>query len=453
MNLMRKITLIFLLLNIAIYSSAQKSSNSPYSFHGLGELNILDNASFIGIGNSKISFIDSTVLNYYNPASYNSLAKHQPLFSFGVSSRLSTYSKNGNSYNSYLTSIQHFVIAFPFAKRFGLAIGLKPFSSKGYDFSTRVKVGSDSLKYIYEGSGNISEAFVGFSSEIINYRGAKLSLGGNLGYLFGRVIDTRKSTVLNSGSLTNSGGVNTKTYRVKGLHYTLGLHYTQKFNDRNLIGISAVFEPFQKLNATYEDVLFYSSNINDPNIYDSLSLNDSLTGNLSNIPTYTFGLNYQLNFKGKKNSTNPINSQLSLHVTYEIADWSSYENSFNTGVSSNFLVSNKYTFGLQYLPETDFIRNKQMTKFYHRIKYRTGVYYNQTPYLINNEQITDFGTTIGFGIPIIIKSSLSSINFGFSYGNRGISDKNDLRERYYSINIGLTIAPGADKWFVKRKLN
>ncbi len=453
MNLLRKLTLLFLLVNIAVYNYAQKSSNSPYSFYGLGELNTLDNATFIGVGNSKITFIDSTVFNYYNPASYSSLAKHQPLFSFGISSKLSTYSENGSSYDAYIASIQHFVIAFPFAKRFGLALGLKPFSSKGYDFSNKVKIGTDSLQYFYEGSGDISEAFIGFSSEIFNYKGAKLSLGGNLGYLFGQIIDTRKSTVLHSGSSLNSGGVNTKTYRIKGLHYTLGLNYTQKFNDRHQIGISAVFEPFQKLRAEFEDVLFYSSNIDNPNVYDSLSLNDSLSGSLSNVPTYTYGLNYQFSFKGRKNSTNPLNSQLGIHITYEVADWTNYRNSFETNVANNFLVSNKYTFGLQYLPETDFVRNKQMTKFYHRVKYRAGIYYEQMPYSTNNEQVTDLGTTIGFGIPIIIKSSLSSINFGFSYGNRGTSNSNDLRQSYYGINIGLTIAPGADKWFVKRKLN
>ena len=453
MNLMRKLTLVFFLLNIFAYSYAQKGSNSPYSFHGLGELNTLDNATFLGVGNSKISLIDSTVVNYYNPASYSSLAKHHPLFSFGVSSRLSKYSENGGSYNAYLTSIQHFVIAFPFAKRFGLAFGLKPFASKGYDFFTKELVGTDSLQYIYEGSGSISEGFLGFSAEIFEYRGAKLSLGGNLGYLFGQIVDTRKSTVLHSGSLINSGGINTKTYRIQGLHYTLGLNYTQKINERHSIGVSAVFEPFQKIKAKYEDVLFYSSNINNPNVYDSLSLNDSLSGKLSNIPTYTVGVSYQFNFKGKKNSTNPLNSQLALHATYELADWSSYRNTFETGVTSSFLVSNKYTFGLQYLPETNFIRNKQMTKFYHRVKYRAGVYYTQMPYSTNNEQVTDFGTTFGLGIPVIIKSSLSSINFGFSYGNRGTSDQNALKESYYGISIGLTIAPGSDKWFVKRKLN
>ncbi len=450
---MRKLTLVFLLLIIAVLANAQKGSNSPYSFHGLGELNTLDNATFIGVGGSRISLIDSSVLNYYNPASYSALAKHHTLFSFGVSSRLSKYSENGSSYNSYLTSIQHFVIAFPFAERFGLAFGLKPFSSKGYDFSSKELVGTDSLQYFYQGSGSISEAFMGFSATVLNYRGAKLSLGGNLGYLFGQVVDTRKSTVLHSGSLLNSGGINTKTYRVKGLHYTLGLNYSQKINDRNTLAFSAVFEPFQTINADFEDALFYSPNINNPNLYDSLSVNDSISGKLSNIPTYTFGVNYLFSFYGKKNTTNPLNSQLGVHITYEIADWSSYRNTFQTAIPTSFLVANKYTFGLQYLPETNYIRNKQMTKFYHRVKYRAGIYYSELPYTTNDLQVTEFGTTFGLGIPIIIKSSLSSINFGFSYGNRGTTNSNDLKERHYGINIGLTIAPGSDKWFVKRKLN
>jgi Na+/phosphate symporter len=93
------------------------------------------------------------------------------------------------------------------------------------------------------------------------------------------------------------------------------------------------------------------------------------------------------------------------------------------------------------------------SKFYHRIKYRAGIYQFTLPNQTNNEQVTDFGTTFGFGIPIVVQNSLSSINLGVTIGKRGIADSQAFREQYYGINLGFSIAPGTDKWFVKRKLN
>jgi hypothetical protein len=53
----------------------------------------------------------------------------------------------------------------------------------------------------------------------------------------------------------------------------------------------------------------------------------------------------------------------------------------------------------------------------------------------------------------VVQNSLSSINLGVTIGKRGIADSQAFREQYYGINLGFSIAPGTDKWFVKRKLN
>ena len=452
---MHKLILVVLAAFVSILSFGQTGTNSPFSTYGLGEVGGLDHAAFIGIGNSTITMNDSTILNYYNPASYNSLAKHKPLFSFGVASRYSIYSENGKESSNTLTSIQHMAMAFPFAKRFGLGVGIKPYSSRGYDFSTRTKVNDDSLHYVYSGSGGLNEFFGGLSIKALEFKGAKLSLGANFGYIFGQVTNTRKSGLIDANTESNNyaGGINSKLIQAKAFHYTLGATYSQKIKEKHEINVSAVFDPFQKINTEYQNVLFYSSNVNNPNVYDTLAVFDTLTGNLSTVPTITYGLNYVYNFTGRKKHTNPLNSQLSFHATYASAQWSRYENTFDPTFTNTFLNSTKLTFGLQYLPETNFIANKSLTKFHHRVKYRIGVYQQLLPYETNNEQVKDFGTTFGFGIPVIVKNSLSSINFGFSVGKRGVSDANALNEQYYGFNVGISIAPGADKWFVKRKLN
>ncbi|MBL1281394.1 MAG: hypothetical protein COA33_014035 [Fluviicola sp.] len=446
---MRKVFLSFFALLIATGSFAQKSSNSPFSSYGLGEIGGLDHAAFIGIGNSTITMLDSTTLNFYNPSSYSNLSKHQPLFSLGVSSKLSQYAENGLSSTGSVTSIQHFALAFSFAKRFGLAFGLKPFSSRGYEFSSRIKVGTDSINYVYEGTGSLNEVFAGLSVRAIDYKGAKLSFGANLGYVFGRLTNTRKSGLITSGTTVYSGGVSTKQVQAKAFRYTLGFNYSQVLKKNHLFGVSVVYDPFQKIKAEYEDALFFSSNIDNVNAYDTLTVNDTLSGNLSTIPTLTYGLSYELSFKARKNKTNELDSKIAFHLSYSTAEWKRYENTFDPNFTNTFLNSTKMTFGIQYLPDTDI----SMSKFHHRIRYRAGVYQVNMPYVTNGEQVSDFGTTFGFGIPVVIQNSLSSVNFGFSIGNRGISDGNALKERYYGFNIGISIAPGSDRWFVKRKLN
>ena len=111
------------------------------------------------------------------------------------------------------------------------------------------------------------------------------------------------------------------------------------------------------------------------------------------------------------------------------------------------------TFGIEYIPEAEFQLNTATTSFLARVRYRAGFYSYTLPYATNGQQVSDFGTTFGFGIPVAVQKSLSSINFGFSVGSRGVADQNAFKEQYYGINIGVSIAPGADKWFVKRKLN
>ena len=118
------------------------------------------------------------------------------------------------------------------------------------------------------------------------------------------------------------------------------------------------------------------------------------------------------------------------------------------------MQASKMSFGIQFIPEAEFQLNTATTKFLARVRYRAGFYYYTLPYSTNGLQVSDLGTTFGFGIPISVQKSLSSINFGFSVGSRGVADETQLKESYYGISVGVSIAPGeAEKWFRKRKLN
>jgi hypothetical protein len=429
----------------------QKLSTSPYSFYGIGEKGGLDNATFAAFGNNHAGIMDSTILNYYNPSTYNLLSKGQPLFSFGISSRLSLFKQGDRSEFNMTSSLQHIVMAFPVRKHFGLAFGLKPFSSRGYNFYSGQSLSStDSIVYNYVGSGNTNEVFLGLSSTLVKYNNSWLSVGMNAGYVFGETKNTRRSYIHSSTAQVFPGGIDQRASRLSTFHYDLGLYFNQKFRQHNFT-LSAIIEPAQTLRGTFDYGLYFSSSIDDELLYDTL-LFETSTDNVTTGLSYELGLTYVYQFRDSQDKARKTNSQLLLATSYGMTDWESFSAPFND--SLELLNARKLTFGIQFTPEVDLFSKSSTLKFYQKLHYRAGAYLNTTPYSANNQQLGDKGITFGIGIPVSTLKSLSSINLGFAIGNRGTGIESTLNESYYGINLGITIAPGiTERWFRNPKLN
>jgi hypothetical protein len=441
------LTLFF--VGISLFNFAQLST-SPYTSYGFGEKGNLDHAAFTGIGNSNITYFDSTVLNYFNPATYNTLAQGQPIYSIGLSSRVSFYNQGNLRTTNATAYFDHFAMAFTLKKHFGLAFGLKPYTRKGYSVYDRVKAGTDSIKYSYLGSGNTSQLFLGLSTNIVKYKNSTLSVGANLSYLFGASTNERQSTLI-SAAAAEIGGVEWNQLIVKSFQYDLGAFYKFELKNKHVFTLAATYEPSQKIAATKDEYLFYGA-IGSPSSYDTLFSNPAQRGHLQIAPTYNLGFNYQLRFSDERKNNSIRNSSLDLHASYSATDWTKYSSSFDT--TSNLLATTKFTVGIQYTPEASFLDNSNQSKFLERVRYRAGYYQYTLPYTIQGRQISDQALTFGLGFPILSQRSASSINFGFSYGKRGSGIDTDLKEQYIGINFGLSIAPSnADRWFRKRKLD
>lgn len=448
---MRKQVLTVIAVLSAVISFGQNLTNSPFSYYGIGEIGGLEHATINGVGNSTTTYFDSTVLNYFNPASYNTLSTGQPLFSTGISTRLSTYEENGLSNKDYIAGFNHFAMAFPIRKHFGLAFGLKPFSRKGYEIQDAEAVGTDSIYYTYLGDGGINEAFLGVSSNIFKFQNSRLAVGANFGYLFGESSSIRRSSL---NGATN-GGSNERYMRVKSFHYDLGMYFTQNITNNSTITLAASIDPSQKFNATFDDGLYYRYYSSDFNtfIYDTLSYTSG-EGTITSASTYNLGLNYKLMLTPDSTNNRRLNSEFAFHLNYGSTDWSTFNRSFGND-SAAYLSTTRFTFGIQYTPEVKIVGSSSTkSKFYEKIKYRAG-YYNYTlPYVSEGTQVVDQGFTVGFGIPVITQRSNSSVNLGFSMGNRGNELNTGINESYYGIQFGITIAPGSqERWFRKTKLN
>lgn len=439
------LTILFVVIVAQI--NAQNTSSSPYTSFGFGEKGNIEHSVFTGIGNSTVTYFDSTIINFYNPSTYNTLGQGQPLFSLGVTSRLSDYTQNDVSQFKSAIFIEHFAMAFTIKNHFGLAFGLKPFSKKGYSITEKVQVGTDSLQYTYFGTGGSNEVFLGLSTDILKLKYTRLSIGTNLSYIFGASTNERRSQLVGNGN----GGVDYQTIRMNSLHYEFGAFFKQTLRENHDLTLALVLEPGQTLKGTQDDYLFSGIVVN-PNSYDTLYASVGQKGHIQLAPTITVGLNYNFKFTDAKKNNTLRNSELAFHVNYSTTDWTKYSSTFYAG--TNLLATSKLTFGIQYIPEYKFLEKATNSKFLEKVRYRAGYYQYTLPYAFNGIQLKDFGTTFGIGIPILGGQSLSSVNLGVSLGKRETNDANSLNEKYIGVSFGVILAPSSfDRWFRKRKLD
>lgn len=442
--------LFFFLLMCVLKTQAQGTIYSPYSTVGLGEVNNSEHPTSFGMGNTAITLADSTMLNFLNPASYSTLGDGQPLFSLGLNARISTFTQTNASQDFTSASVNHFALGFTLKQRYGLAFGLRPFSSKGYSITEGVKAGTDSIINTYLGTGGTNQFFVGLSAYLFKNESTAISLGTNLSYLFGATNNERRSQLYNSNS--TYGGVDWNRYVVSSFHFDLGLFMKKTFNERHTFVIASTIDPSQKITADREKALFFGV-LGNPTKYDTISLSPTVSGSFKMPTTFTIGGSYTYWFTSGLSRKYIRNSEIALHVNYSSTDWNNYSTEFESTALS-LQNSANLSIGLQFIPERKFTENTVNTSFISRIRYRAGFYQNSLPYSFNGEQFLERGYTLGFGIPIIAQQSLSNLNFGFSYGTRSTHQTGSFNQAYYGIQFGITIAPSIfERWFRKRRLD
>jgi hypothetical protein len=432
---------------------AQTTSSSPYSTAGIGEEGALPEAQYGGMGNISSIVFDSTLINTYNPSSYSLMSFGQPLFSVGVASRFSTYSNDQGSFNGKTTGISNITMAIPVGNRFGIGLGLKPFTRKGYNLSQRSYAYDDSTTFNYQGYGSTNLLFVGLAYSVIKTDKTYLSVGFNLGYLFGSVTNQR-SSIFDASS--PAGGVDLTTYRMKAFHYSFGASY-QRFLDidkRKQLFLSAVYTPQISMNSFRDYSLYYATDVNNQLSYvDTISYIEDNQGKIVFPSKQTFGAGYAFTPNTIKN-TDRKKYQLGVFAEVNLMQWEAYAEQFDTHASATFSNTFSSKIALQYIPNIDVTKKSKGIKYFSKIKYRIGGQYGLLPNSMNGRQLKTTMVTAGLGFPFLGQKTNSSLNISFQYGTSGTGNAADLKERFYSINFGVIIAPSSyEKWFKKYKLD
>src|SRR5690554_2789405 len=155
--MIKRITTCIVVL-YSIFSVAQQSTSSPYSYFGIGETKFKGTPEQKAMGGLGI-FPDSLHLNLSNPASYSSL--RLTVISLGGGTTFNQQKSNTDSGKTQRTSVDYLAIGIPMGK-FGVGFGLNPQTVVGY----RILSESDTGTSRYTGEGGSNRAFLGASYQI-----------------------------------------------------------------------------------------------------------------------------------------------------------------------------------------------------------------------------------------------------------------------------------------------
>ena len=433
-----KKNLFYIILSLISINSFSQGSASPYSFYGIGSLNFNGTTENRAMG--RLSMVtDSIHMNFRNPASFTgndlkAFNNEGRLVKFTVSvgnSDINFKTQNASA-KSTTTSFDYLGMSVPMGK-FGMGFGLIPHSSVGYKLESLDN--DDLIKYKYSGKGGLNKVLLGLAYQFSE----SLALGMNFDYNFGNIQNNGVEFLYddNSDPLDyHSREANRSD--LSGFSYNLGITFKPMLTDLIQLHSAFTYSPDYNLNSdnsrTFSSIVINSNSgeeypINEINVdLESLGLKET---NLS-MPSKTsigFGIG-----KIKK---------WFIGTEYTFVNTSVFKSDLINIDNSSYEDGSTISFGGYFIPEFSSFNN-----LLKRIVYRSGIYFEKTGLIINDQSISEVGMTFGVGIPV--GNMFSNLNLALEVGKRGTTDANLVEEKFANLKMSLSLN---DRWFVKRKYN
>lgn len=391
---------------------AQNSTMSPYSAIGYGQL--LDHATSTqaSMGGVGYAMHSGRQINVMNPASYARVDSLTFLFDMGFEAKaawMSETDRNGNvNRGSDLGGgLGYITMQFPLAKRLGMSVGLLPWSQVGYAYDGDIKNGTLGRS----GEGSINEAYAGLGLRLVG----GLSVGANMGYLFGATNNYSYGTADNGAVSLYRDELRVRDYNVN-----TALLYVQPIgSDVVSLGLT-----YQLPKALRGHLYKYSQALpqeKEQKLTDDIRLEDGY-----DIPaSYGAGISY----------TRGGNFTVEVDGTFQ--PWSQARFGGETGVFNDRV---KLAAGLQWRPAP-------RGSYWQRVEYRLGAFTQRDYIKVRDNDIDQIGVTVGAGFPI--PGFKSTVNVGLEWLNRRGNPDALVKENYLNLRIGVNFN---ESWFRKAKI-
>ena len=433
-----KKNLFYIILSLISINSFSQGSASPYSFYGIGSLNFNGTTENRAMG--RLSMVtDSIHMNFRNPASFTgndlkAFNNEGRLVKFTVSvgnSDINFKTQNASA-KSTTTSFDYLGMSVPMGK-FGMGFGLIPHSSVGYKLESLDD--ADLIKYKYSGKGGLNKVLLGLAYQFSE----SLALGMNFDYNFGNIQNNGVEFLYDDNSEPldyHSREANRSD--LSGFSYNLGITFKPMLTDLIQLHSAFTYSPDYNLNSdnsrTFSSIVINSNSgeeypINEINVdLESLGLKET---NLSMPSKTSIGLGIG---KIKK---------WFIGTEYTFVNTSVFKSDLINIDNSSYEDGSTISFGGYFIPQFSSFNN-----LLKRIVYRSGIYFEKTGLIINDQSISEVGMTFGVGIPV--GNMFSNLNLALEVGKRGTTDANLVEEKFANLKMSLSLN---DRWFVKRKYN
>lgn len=426
---------------IPVLGYCQPQIQSPYSKFGLGDFRSGEMLSSRAMGGLSAIYHDRNNLNPMNPASFAFLggtsldvgvhAQNYTIQSNRDNQESKNWSGAMDNINLGLSLVNDFNRELEGRKsdwRFGVGIGLNPFTKVGYDVTTNQTVNDQIVNYKFTGSGG---------SYMINWGSAAkykdFSFGVNLGFLLGKVSESQLN-IFTDTTLNYFNNQLTKDYSYRGTSVKIGGIWDYRFKDKqkdnglrgDVLTLGAYVQPGFKLKTTLDqriNRIFALTGTIDSILYSNEK------EYVGRIPmNYSVGVGYS--FKGLYR----------LGVNYEGANWSSFTTGFD---NTRMEQSSRISIGYEKMPNI-----KAYDSYWKKMAFRTGFFYGKDPRFVNGTQIRYYGITIGGGFPVVLpRQDLAFLNLGLELGKTGIPT--DLDQSYIKLSLSFSLTDKS--WFYKQK--
>ena len=438
--LKRKSFFVAFLITIAAGCFAQ--SNSPYSRYGFGDVMPNTNVVNRAMGGVAIADTDFVHINFNNPASFsNFLVGKDPKskkINFGrvildaginLENRTIREPNRADKFTSSDLFFSYLHVGVPLRKNWGLAFGLRPLTRISYLMNSVSYIPSgDSILSENAGNGGVYLPTIGTGFAIKN-----LSLGVNLGYIFGRMESSVSKGVLNDTSFFYDALYKTETSFGK-IYVDAGLQYKIPMKgDRYLtLGAAGNLKKTMKANREVTNGTF----INDPNgpLVDTL-YKVSETGEVIYPANYTFG------FMTGRSGKDGLAARWQAGMDVVMTGWDEFR---NFGRQDQVQSTTQIRIGGSFKPKTS-------RSYGSLITYRAG-FHTGEDYVTAGGNLKAWGGSLGLGLPLINRNRLAqgqatTVNVALEYNQRG-NNSNILKENIFRLSVGLNFS---DIWFSKRK--
>ena len=395
---------------------AQNSTSSPYSYYGLGELSLNGSGNGISMGGTSLAYRGGRVLNFLNPAALAHVDSLKFIFNVGMAVKYTDLKQRdkSDSFNDY--NLTRLAFGFKVSPRYSTAFSVSPYSNLGYEITEREKViGSDDyLNRSLNGTGGLNQLTWSNGFKVTK----DLSLGFNATYLFGN--NARTETIILESTSSYVYQNNSKLIS-KGIYLDFGAQYQMDLGKYDLT-LGAKYQP--KLGVSAKQIIKVTN------------FNSSGSGNSpyedTNRGTFDVPEGYSIGFGLSKNN------QFWFGGDYLHEKWSDTK-VFNQ--KNDLRDRDKFSLGMEYKADDGYAR-----KFFKKMTYRLGGFYDTGYITIDDEKISTMGISLGFGIPMARDGGM--INVAIEYGSSGTTNNSLVREDFTRITFDINLF---ESWFIKRK--